>query len=237
MKVSTVSVTQSLVTDENGNALTPEQLIVYIARVSNPSNQNNHATGSKLLHYCMKHGHWSPFEMVDMTVEINTSRAIAAQILRHRSFSFQEFSQRYSDVNKMGDLKIEVEMRAKHVEGNRQGSGEDIGDKYLQGTTWNINAIARDAIVTSINNYNLLIANGVAPECARMILPLATPTRLYMKGSIRSWIHYIETRATTHTQKEHRELAYDIEEIFSEHFPVIHDAMHLRRNENTNPTH
>lgn len=228
MKVSTVSVTQSLVTDENGNALTPDQLIVYIARVSNPNNQQNHTTGPRLLEFCMKHGHWSVFEMADMTMEIETSRAIAAQILRHKSFSFQEFSQRYSDVSKLGDVMVEeLEMRAKHSQGNRQGSGEDIGHKYLEGTSWSINAIAEEAIRTALKNYNLLIANGVAPECARMILPLATRTRLYMKGSVRSWIHYLMQRTTSHAQREHQLVAFEVEEQFEKHFPTVHAAMRL----------
>ena len=118
MKAKAVAITQSLVTDENGNALTPDQHIVYTARVSNPSNQQNHATGPKLLEFCMLHGHWSVFEQADLTIEVETSRAIAAQILRHKSFSFQEFSQRYSDVSKLGDVMVEeLEMRAKHVSG------------------------------------------------------------------------------------------------------------------------
>ena len=230
MKAKAVAITQSLVTDESGNALTPDQHIVYTARVSNPSNQQNHATGPKLLEFCMIHGHWSVFEQADLTIEVETSRAIAAQLLRHKSFSFQEFSQRYSDVAKLGDVMVEeLEMRAKHVQGNRQGSGEDIGHKYLEGTSWNINAIAEEVVRTALKNYHLLISNGVAPECARMILPLATRTRLYVKGSVRSWIHYLETRTTSHTQKEHRELAYEIEEVFAAHFPTVHEAMNLRR--------
>lgn len=228
MKVSTVSVTQSLVTDENGNALTPDQLIVYIARVSNPNNQQNHATGPRLLEFCMKHGHWSVFEMADMTMEIETSRAIAAQILRHRSFSFQEFSQRYSPVTKLGDVMVEeLEMRAKHSQGNRQGSGEDIGHRYSGGNLRTIDAIAEEAILTALKNYHLLISNGVAPECARMILPLATRTRLYMKGSVRSWIHYLMQRTTSHAQREHQLLAFEIEEQFEKHFPTVHSAMRL----------
>ena len=228
MKVRTVSVTQSLVTDDDGNALTPDQLIVYIARVSNPSNQQNHATGPRLLEFCMNHGHWSVFEMADMTMEIETSRAIAAQILRHRSFSFQEFSQRYSDISKLGDVMVEeLEMRAKHVDGNRQGSGEDIGQKYLEGTSWNIDDIAEEAVRTALKNYQLLIKNGVAPECARMILPLATRTRLYMKGSVRSWIHYLMQRTTRHAQREHQLVAFEVEEQFEKHFPTVHAAMRL----------
>lgn len=228
MKAKAVAITQSLVTDENGNALTPDQLIVYTARVSNPNNQQNHATGPRLLEFCMKHGHWSVFEMADMTMEIETSRAIAAQILRHKSFSFQEFSQRYSDVSQLGDVMVEeLEMRAKHVQGNRQGSGEDIGHRYSGGNLRTIDAIAEEAVLTALKNYHLLINNGVAPECARMILPLATRTRLYMKGNVRSWIHYLMQRTTNHAQREHQLVAFEIEEQFEKHFPTVHAAMRL----------
>ena len=211
MKVSLVSITACKIPDQD---LTPDQLIVYTARVSNPNNQLNHETGAKLLSYCMRHGHWSVFEMADMTVEIETSRAIAAQILRHRSFSFQEFSQRYSDVSKLGDLLEPIELRAKHVDGNRQGSGEEIFES----------ALADEVLKMSVSCYKALIRQGTAPESARMILPLCTRTKLYMKGSVRSWIHYLQQRCSPHAQKEHRLVAEEIRQIFASQFPSVFEA-------------
>lgn len=209
MKVRLISVTQPLI-DGLTNA---EDLIVHNARVSNPENQLITATGARLLAYCIKHGHWSVFEQADMTVEITTSRAIAAQILRHRSFSFQEFSQRYSDA-----LGIEpVELR-KQAESNRQSSTEVVYDEDTLGLLYK-------ALNTCEFVYEELLESGVARECARMILPLATGTNLYMKGSVRSWIHYLQVRLDEHTQKEHRLIAAEIERIFNEMFPVIAKAM------------
>lgn len=204
-------------------AKTPEELIAYCARVSNPSNQENHATAPKLLAYCMKHGHWSVFEQASMTVEIETSRAIAAQILRHRSFFFQEFSQRYSDISKLGlDIAEIPELRAANAAGNRQGSGEDIGDQWWLKDFVTLNDQAKSSIDSSISIYKALIGCGVAPESARMVLPLCTKTRIYMNGSVRSWIHYFEQRCSEHTQKEHREIAISIRDtIFAKQFPVI----------------
>ena len=209
MKVRLISVTQPLI-DGLTNA---EDLIVHNARVSNPENQLNTATGARLLAYCIKHGHWSVFEQADMTVEITTSRAIAAQILRHRSFSFQEFSQRYSDA-----VGIEpVELR-KQADSNRQSSTEAV-DRV--GLVARVQLFNKEAAAF----YRELLECGVARECARMILPLATSTTLYMKGSVRSWIHYLQVRLDEHTQKEHRLIAAEIERIFNETFPVIAQAM------------
>lgn len=209
MSVRIISITQPLI---DGIA-TAEELIVHNARVSNPSNQLNTLTGPKLLAYCIKHGHWSVFEQADMTVEIKTSRAIAAQILRHRSFSFQEFSQRYADAPGIEP----VELR-KQAESNRQSSTEVICDEELRGRVFN-------ALVVVENVYEDLLAEGVARECARMILPLATSTTLYMKGSVRSWIHYLSVRCDHHTQKEHRLIAEEIRGIFGKWFPVTEAAL------------
>lgn len=210
MHTKLISISNPLVTGIN-NA---EELISYCARVSNPSNQLNIETAPKLLSYLIKHKHWSPFEMVSMTVEIQTSRAIAAQILRHRSFSFQEFSQRYSETQ---DLEL-VEWR-KQGKTNRQ-VGDDIVElpQYLKNEfaqiQWNTKRL-----------YNLLIQEGIAKECARMVLPLNTQTKLYMSGNIRSWIHYIELRSTEDTQKEHRKIALGLKQIFKENFPNICEAL------------
>ncbi|NDC10745.1 MAG: FAD-dependent thymidylate synthase [Oxalobacteraceae bacterium] len=209
MKVTEISVTRHLSED-----ITPEQLIVQLARVSSPQNQQNHDTAPKLIGYLMRKGHWSPFEMVDWTIEIHTTRAIAAQLLRHRSFSFQEFSQRYATVASLGESIELPELRMKHEGGNRQGSGEVCDDEL-------ISIIATRAIEEAHHAYDALIKEGIAPECARMVLPLCTPTRLYMKGSVRSWIHYLNVRCSPDTQKEHREIALAIYDLFKARFPVI----------------
>ena len=183
MQVKLVSITQPTLQLKRQGIKTPEDLIVYCARVSNPSNQFNNQTAPKLTQYLIKHKHWSPFEMVDMTVEIKTSRAIAAQILRHRSFSFQEFSQRYSEAANLEPIEWRMQ-----GETNRQ-----VGDEKFK-----LESELDDAIdyflSTSVEVYNHLIDKGVAKECARMILPLCTETTMYMKGSIRSLIHYIQIR-------------------------------------------
>lgn len=209
MNVKLIALTQSVVLGVSS----AEEIIVYAARVSNPSNQLNMATGDRLLNYCMKHGHWSVFETASMTVEITTSRAIAAQILRHKSFSFQEFSQRYSEAPGIE----EVELR-KQADKNRQSSIEVIQDGEVR-------ALFYAAIKRAKYAYDLLIEAGVARECARMVLPLATTTTLYMTGSVRSWIHYFQQRLSEHTQKEHREIAQGIFAIFQEQFPTITKAM------------
>ena len=227
MRVRPISVTQAIpgaIPDLPVGA-SPEAVIVYTARVSAPENQTKHFTAVRLLSYCIRHGHWSVFEMVDLTMEIETSRAIAAQVLRHRSFSFQEFSQRYSAVTKLGHLVDPVEMRAKHVEGNRQGSGDNIGWMPIPHASYSVNDITQSALKLAEQAYNELLSAGVAPECARMVLPLATKTRIYMKGSVRSWIHYFNVRCDGHAQKEHRLLAEAIKVEFAKVFPVIAEAI------------
>lgn len=200
---------------------TPESLIAYVARVSNPNGQMNDETAPRLLRYLIKHKHWSPFEMAHMTVEIETSRAVAAQILRHRSFSFQELSQRYAT----GANAIEPEMilhpaRRQDVK-NRQNSIDDLpaGVKiWFEETQQNINEWA-------LEKYNQAIGFGIAKEQARFLLPMSTKTRLYMCGSARSWIHYIELRTEPATQLEHREVAEKCKSIFCQQFPSIAEAL------------
>jgi thymidylate synthase (FAD) len=196
-----------------------EELISYMARVSNPANQTNQETAPKLIRYLIKHHHWSPFEMVNMCVEINTTRSIAAQILRHRSFSFQEFSQRYAEVVA---LPIEPELRLQdHT--NRQNSIEAVGvDKErLDGLLYDIDHLFQ----TSIDVYQSLLEAGVAKECAREVLPLATPTRLYMNGTIRSWLHYCDLRSSNGTQKEHAQIAAQVQDILYSQIPNVCEAM------------
>ena len=195
-----------------------EKQMGYIARVSNPQNQSNPAVAG-LLGYCIKHGHWSVFEQAHMTVEIETTRGIAAQILRHRSFTFQEFSQRYANTNLLGEIPV-PDLRSQDLK-NRQNSNDDIPEeqkKRLQ------DQIAR-YFAEGIDLYNELIREGVAKECARMVLPLATPTKIYMTGSVRSWIHYIELRSAHGTQKEHMDIALDAKRVFKEQFPICSTAL------------
>lgn len=194
-----------------------EDIIVYCARVSNPSNQLNIDTGAKLLNYCVKHGHWSIFEQVDMTVEIKTSRAIAAQILRHKTFSFQEFSQRYAEVQEFEDIELRMQGKT-----NRQ-----VGDEVVNPELDNelASSLIEQHVEASKTLYNRLIECGVAKECARMVLPLNVQTTLYMKGNIRSWIHYLQLRTKEDTQKEHRLIAEEIKKIFINEFPVISNAI------------
>ena len=213
MKVKLVSLTQSKIEEKE---LTAEELIVYTARVSNPTNQLNTETSDRLIAYLIKHKHWSPFEMVDMCVEITTSRAIAAQILRHRSFSFQEFSQRYSEVQSFEPIELRYAASK-----NRQSSENPIDEWENSHIQREIN-IAQD--VTS-SLYKKMLELGIAKECARSILPLNTSTTLYMKGSIRSWIHYLNVRLDATTQLEHRQIAEEIQSIFKQNFPNIHKAV------------
>lgn len=214
MNVKLVSITKSLVEEKE---LSPEELIVYIARVSNPSNQLNSETADKLIAFLIRNKHWSPFEMVDMTVEIVTSRGIAQQILRHRSFSFQEFSQRYAEVTEMESVQLR-----KSGATNRQSSLE-VFDPVLK-----LGNKASEEIEIALGNlqelYQELLSAGVAKECARFVLPITTQTKIYMKGSIRSWIHYLQIRCDEHTQLEHREIALAILELFQTHFPNIYKA-------------
>ena len=195
---------------------TAEQLIVYTARVSSPHNQDNHNTGEKLLQYCIKHGHWSVFETASMTVEIETTRAIAAQLLRHRSFTFQEFSLRYA---RSTGRAVVPSVRLQD-EKNRQSSLPNP-DEVLD--AWWV-AEAGRVMDDAEEIYRRAIEKGVAKEVARFVLPLATPTRIYMTGSVRSWIHYLKARLDPATQLEHRQVAVDVAEIFREEFPVVSEA-------------
>ena len=207
MKVNLVTVTPDA-----------EKQMGYIARVSNPQNQSNPAVAG-LLGYCIKHGHWSVFEQAHMTVEIETTRGIAAQILRHRSFTFQEFSQRYANTNLLGEIPV-PDLRSQDLK-NRQNSNDDIPEeqrKRLQ------DQIAR-YFAEGLDLYNELIREGVAKECARFVLPLATPTRIYMTGSVRSWIHYIDLRSAHGTQKEHMDIVKEVRDIFKKEFPVCTNAL------------
>ena len=198
-----------------------EDIIVYCARVSNPKNQMNMETAPRLIKYLIKHKHWSPFELANFCVEIKTSRAIAAQILRHRSFSFQEFSQRYTEATDFEPTQLR-----KQADKNRQSSEEEI-NPLLTKDYKNIPAhvAVRDHLHRSKRLYDELIEEGVAKECARAVLPLGTQTTLYMNGSVRSWIHYIDLRGKEDTQKEHREIAEAIKEIFCAEFPNISKAL------------
>ena len=195
-----------------------EKQMGYIARVSNPQNQSNPAVAG-LLGYCIKHGHWSVFEQAHMTVEIETTRGIAAQILRHRSFTFQEFSQRYANTNLLGEIPV-PDLRSQDLK-NRQNSNDDIPEEQTKRLQ---DQIAR-YFAEGIDLYNELIREGVAKECARFVLPLATPTRIYMTGSVRSWIHYIDLRSAHGTQKEHMDIVEEIRGIFKQQFPVCTNAL------------
>ena len=195
-----------------------EKQMGYIARVSNPNNQSNPAVAG-LLGYCIKHGHWSVFEQAHMTLEIETTRGIAAQILRHRSFTFQEFSQRYANTNMLGKNDV-PDLRSQDHK-NRQNSIDDIPQAQkarLQGQIERYFAEGLDL-------YNELIREGIAKECARFVLPLATPTRIYMTGSVRSWIHYIDLRSAHGTQKEHMDIVKEVRDIFKKEFPVCTNAL------------
>lgn len=204
-------------------SITPdsEKTIAYCARVSNPNNQDSNNI-AKLIQYCIHHKHWSIFEMAHLTIEIETTRGLAAQILRHRSFSFQEFSQRYADASllTLGEAIPLPELR-RQDDKNRQNSIDDISDEIK--SKWNHKI--RELFAQSKAIYDGMIADGIAKECARFVLPLATPTRLYMSGSIRSWIHYIELRSSNGTQKEHMEIAKKIKKLFTIELPIISEAL------------
>ena len=195
-----------------------EQLMAYIARVSNPSNQDNEKYAG-LLKYCIKHNHWSVFEQSTMTLEIETTRAIAAQILRHRSFTFQEFSQRYAQTTSLGDIEL-PELR-RQDEKNRQNSTDDLDPEITD--KFNRQMITLFSSAKSL--YEQMLSQGVAKECARMVLPLCTPTRIYMTGSCRSWIHYINLRSAHGTQKEHMIIAEACRKVFIEQFPAVSEAL------------
>ena len=201
-------------------SITPdaEKTMAHIARVSNPNNQDN-PNYAGLLKYCIKHNHWSVFEQSTMTLEIETTRAIAAQILRHRSFTFQEFSQRYADSNLLGN--IELPKLRKQDSKNRQNSTDDLDPKVIQSLNMQMGTL----FGSSLALYNQMLELGVAKECARMVLPLCTPTRIYMTGSCRSWIHYINLRSAHGTQKEHMDIAEACREVFTEQFPAVSEAL------------
>jgi len=196
-----------------------EQTMAYVARVSNPNNQEN-PNYAKLLGYCIKHNHWSVFEQSFMTLEIETTRGLAAQILRHRSFTYQEFSQRYADSSLLSETIPLPELRRQDTK-NRQNSIDDIDPFVKQEFEIKMRKHFDDAMVL----YQSMLDMGVAKECARFVLPLATPTRLYMSGSCRSWIHYIQLRSANGTQKEHMEIAEQCKKIFSEQFPTVAEAL------------
>lgn len=213
MQVRLISVTNPLIEIDN-RQLTPEGLIAYCARVSSPHQET--PDYEKLLSYCIQKKHWSVFEMVDMTVEITTSRAISPQILRHRSFCFQEFSQRYAKVQAVE----KYQPRRQDVK-NRQNSLDDLDDATVAWFDEAQDSIAR----LGMEKYEEALERGIAKECARVLLPLGTQTRLYMKGSVRSWIHYLEVRTDPATQKEHRDIAEAVQAIFREQFPVTSAAL------------
>lgn len=210
MNVKLISVTTPKIEGLNS----AEDIVSYCARVSNPSNQMNTETAPKLLKYLIKHKHWSPFEMISACVEVTTSRAIMAQILRHRSFSFQEFSQRYSTVTKLEDINWRMQGKT-----NRQ-----VGDGEIT-LPEDISNDINNSLKSNLELYNKLIDLGVAKECSRMILPLSTSTTAYMSGTIRSFIHYIDLRSKEDAQKEHRDIAIEIKNIFIKEFPVISEAL------------
>ena len=195
-----------------------EKQMGYIARVSNPNNQSNPAVAG-LLGYCIKHGHWSVFEQAHMTVEIETTRGIAAQILRHRSFTFQEFSQRYANTNLLGEIPV-PDLRSQDLK-NRQNTNDEIPEEH----TKRLQDQIKRYFAEGIDLYNELIREGVAKECARFVLPLATPTRIYMTGSVRSWIHYIDLRSAHGTQKEHMDIVKEVRDIFKKEFPICTNAL------------
>ena len=208
MKVSLVSVSPDA-----------EKHMAYCARVSNPNNQDNENYAG-LLRYCIKHQHWSIFEQAFMTLEINTTRGLAAQILRHRSFTFQEFSQRYADTNLL-DTNIPLPELRRQDTKNRQNSIDDIPEEQSKMLLGRIQNYFNEGL----DLYNELLREGIAKECARFVLPLATPTRIYMSGSVRSWVHYIDLRSGHGTQKEHMDIANACKTIFTEQFPTVSAAL------------
>ena len=195
-----------------------EELISYMARVSNPANQSNTETSAKLIKYLIQHQHWSPFEMVNMCVEINTTRAVAAQLLRHRSFSFQEFSQRYADVSSGLGSPVMPALRTQDLT-NRQNSKDDLPTDKREFYHRRISQLFAE----SEDLYRELVSNGVAKECARDVLPMASPSRLYMNGTLRSWIHFIELRSGHGTQLEHQQVARACAEVIATVFPLTHE--------------
>ena len=193
-----------------------DDLIAYMARVSNPSNQNNTETSARLIKYLIKHKHWSPFEMVNLCVSIDTTRSIAQQIIRHRSFSFQEFSQRYAKVTKKSWLP---ELRRQDSK-NRQNSIDDLD----LATVSDFHAKMEGLYELSFGLYDEMLQAGVAKECAREVLPLSTPTTLYMNGTLRSWLHYCDLRCDVGTQLEHRIIADQAKALIKQCFPMVFEA-------------
>jgi len=196
-----------------------EQTMAYVARVSNPANQENDNYAG-LLRYCIKHNHWSVFEQSFMTLEIETTRAIAAQILRHRSFTYQEFSQRYADSSLLGE-KIPLPKLRRQDTKNRQNSIDDLDPFVAQSLEMQMQTL----FDSSMALYQQMLGRGVAKECARNVLPLCTPTRIYMSGSCRSWIHYINLRSANGTQQEHMQIAEGCKKVFLEQFPTVAEAL------------
>ena len=196
-----------------------EKTMGYVARVSNPSNQENPKVAG-LLKYCVKHQHWSVFEQAFMTLEIETTRGLAAQILRHRSFTYQEFSQRYADSSLLSETIPLPELRRQDTK-NRQNSIDDIDPFTIQ----KYQMLMQDHFKDAMELYQKMLDEGIAKECARFVLPLAVPTRLYMLGSCRSWIHYINLRSANGTQKEHMDIAEACKQIFIEQFPTVAEAL------------
>ena len=196
-----------------------EKMMAYVARVSNPNNQEN-PNYAKLLGYCIKHNHWSVFEQAFMTLEIETTRGLAAQVLRHRSFTYQEFSQRYADSSLLAEKIPLPELRRQDTK-NRQNSIDDV-DPF---TNQKFEMLMQQHFVQGMDLYQRMLDEGIAKECARFVLPLACPTKIYMTGSVRSWIHYIDLRSANGTQKEHMDLALGAKEIFCEQFPAVAEAM------------
>ena len=195
-----------------------EKSMAYIARVSNPKNQDNQDF-TKLLGYCIKNEHWSVFEQAYMTLQIETNRGIAAQILRHRSFTFQEFSQRYADSRQLGEIPL-PELRRQDYK-NRQNSISDLSEEIVS----EFNKKIKHQFNLNKQLYEEMLESGIAKECARFVLPLATPTRIYMTGSCRSWIHYINLRTANGTQKEHMDIAHECKKIFSKEYPIVSSAL------------
>ena len=196
-----------------------EETMGYVARVSNPKNQDNPKVAG-LLSYCIKHGHWSVFEQAHLTVEIETTRGLAAQILRHRSFTYQEFSQRYADSSMLSKVIPLPELR-RQDDKNRQNSIDDLDPFVVQ----DFDLKMQRHFVEGMKLYKDMLDAGIAKECARFVLPLATPTKLYMTGSVRSWIHYINLRSAHGTQKEHMQIAENCRSIFNEQFPIVSEAL------------
>ena len=200
-----------------------EKMMAYVARVSNPNNQDNEKFAG-LLKYCIKHGHWSVFEQAFMTLEINTTRGLAAQILRHRSFTFQEFSQRYADTNLLSEEIPLPKLRRQDTK-NRQNSTDDIDPYIIQ----KYEILMEEHFKASMDLYNKMLDDGIAKECARFVSPLSTPTRIYMTGSCRSWVHYIHLRSAHGTQKEHMDVANECKTVFTQQFPTVAEALEWKK--------